>query len=163
LQLRDFNDRRPSQRPYYNPLAIPLPYPPLISITSVKYLDATGTDVPMTLGTDYRILGQADLMARPAIAPLYSKTWPVALRDDASVRIRYTCGYDATGIRTAPAQLSSAICLGVRALLPVLSRDGMIAEDRVEGIGWKKYQNNPQFADVIKSAVANLLVNLSVA
>lgn len=163
LQLRSFNDRRQTVRPHYNPLAIPLPYPPLISVASVKYFDASGNDTTMVEGTDYRVLGVGEVFARQAIAPLYGKTWPIARVDDASVRVRYSCGYDGQTGRITPPQLSTAICLSVRALIPVLSRDGMLAEDRVDGVGWKKYQNNPEFAQVTRAAAASLLANLSTA
>lgn len=159
LQLQSFDDRRLALRPYYNVLAIPLPYPPLISVVSVKYLDVNGVDTTMILGTDYRVLGSGERIQ--AIAPLYAKTWPVARRDVGSVRIRFSCGYDGQNNKT-PAQLSAAICLGVRALLPLLSRDPMLFEDRVEGLGYKRYQNNPAFAKVIEDAIAGLLANLRI-
>ena len=162
LQLHSFNDRRHALRPYYNTQAIPLPYPPLISVDSVRYLDANGNDTPMTLGTDYRILGQGVPLGIAAIAPLYSAAWPVARIDDASVRIQFTAGYD-DDVNATPPQLIQAICLGVRALLPLMQRDAMLLEDRVEGLGWKRYQNNPQFvAPVLENAIGGLLANLRV-
>ncbi|WP_018456809.1 phage head-tail connector protein [Bradyrhizobium sp. WSM4349] len=162
LQLQSFCDRRKTVRPHYNPLAIPLPYPPLIAITSVKYFNAAGSDTTMVAGTDYRVLGQGETYARQAIAPLYGQSWPVARPDDASVRIRYTCGYDGQAGRMTPPQLSSAICLSVRALMPLLQRDATLLEDRVEGVASKRYQNNPEFARITEAAVSSLLVNLSI-
>lgn len=161
LQLQSFDDRRATVQPHYNPLAIPLPYPPLISVDSVKYLTTSGVDTTMAVGTDYRILGVGELIRRQAIAPPYGKSWPDARQDDASVRIRFTCGYDGQANRMLPPQLSSAICLSVRALMPLLQRDAMVFEDRVEGVGSKRYQNNPEFARVTEAAVSSLLVNLS--
>lgn len=162
LQLQHFADRRSTVQPHYNPLAIPLPYPPLISVTSVKYFNAAGTDTTLVTGTDYRVLGVGAAYQRQAIAPLYAGAWPTASSDDASVRIRYSCGYDGQAGRVLPAQLSTAICLSVRALMPVL-RDAMVFEDSVEGVGSKRYQNNPEFARITQGAVASLLANLSIA
>jgi uncharacterized phiE125 gp8 family phage protein len=159
LQLQSFNDRRRRVRPYYDTLAIPLPYPPLINVVSVKYFDVNGNDVTMTAGTDYRVLGMGE--RSQAIAPLYGKAWPVARLDHGSVCIRYSAGYDGETNRTPP-QITSAICLGVRVLLPVLQRDQMLLEDRVEGVGSKRYQSNPQLAEITQNAIASLLANLKV-
>jgi hypothetical protein len=177
LQLRSFYDVRPPNRrrdrsmfplsqvnvpPGFNNQAIPLPYPPLISIGSVKYLDANGVDQTLALGTGYRILGVGQTFGRQAIAPPYNGTWPAARVDEASVRIQYTCGYDDV-TNMMPPQLTQAICLGVRALLPLLTRDNMVMEDRVEGIGLTRYQNNPAIAGIIEKAIGSLLANLAIA
>lgn len=162
LQLLSFNDRRTGSRPHHNLHAIPLPYPPLISIVSVKYLDMAGVDQPLALGAGYRILGMGQPFSRQAIAPLYGTAWPATRVDDAAVRIRYTCGYD-DDVNVMPKQLVQAICLSVRALLPLMTRDAMLFEDRVEGLGSKRYQNNPEFSAVVEKAIGSLLVNLQTA
>lgn len=161
LQLRSFDDRRAKVAPFNNPLAIPLPYPPLLSIVSVKYFDVSGVDQTLVLGTGYRVLGLGAPLERQAVAPVYNGAWPVARADDASVRIRFICGYDENQ-NVMPRQLKSAVCLAVRELLPLLQRDQMVMEDRVEGVGSKRYQNNPEFAAVTRKAIAGLLTNLSV-
>lgn len=162
LQLRSFNDRRPAVRPFNNPLAIPLPYPPLLNVTSVKYLDTSGTDQTLALGVGYRVLGLGAPLERQAIAPLYQGTWPIARIDDASVRIRFTCGYDEDQ-NVMPRQLKQAVCLAVRDLIPLMTRDQMVMEDRVEGVGVRRYQNNPEFAAVTQKAIASLLANLRIS
>jgi uncharacterized phiE125 gp8 family phage protein len=159
LQLQSFNDRRRKVRPNYDPLAILLQYPPLISVVSVKYLDVNGNDTPLALDTDYRIFGKGERIQ--AIAPLLGKAWPIARIDHGSVRIRFTAGYDGETNKT-PAHLTSAICLGVRVLLPVLQRDPMLLEDRVEGVGSKRYQINPQLAKITQDAMEGLLASLRV-
>lgn len=161
LQLRSFNDRRAAIRPFNNPLAIPLPYPPLLKVLSVSYLDATGANQTLALGTGYRILGLGAPLEKQAIAPPYQGAWPIARVDDASVRIRFTCGYDEDQ-NVMPRQLKQAVCLAVRDLIPLMTRDQMIFEDRVEGVGSKRYQSNPEFATVTKNAIASLLANLRV-
>lgn len=159
LRLRDFNDRRPALRG--NTDAIELPYPPLLSMVSVKYYDVNGVDTTLALNTDFRILGQGDPYGRQAIAPLYSKSWPTARSDDGSVRIRYTCGYD-DDVNVMPPNLVQAVCLGARALLTAGTRDLLVFEDRVEGVGSLRYQNNPQILDVVTMAIGGLLGNLKV-
>ncbi|QDP20674.1 hypothetical protein [Bradyrhizobium cosmicum] len=161
LQLRSFNDRRAAVAPFNNPMAIPLPYPPLLKVVSVKYLDQAGVDQPLALGSGYRILGLGAPLEKQAIAPPFQGAWPNARVDDASVRIRFTCGYDEDQ-NVMPRQLKMAVCLAVRDLMPLMSRDQMVFEDRVEGVGSKRYQSNPEFAAVTQKAIASLLANLRV-
>lgn len=162
LQLLSFNDRRCSPRAHYNPQSIPLPYPPLIAIVSVKYLDMAGADQTLALGTGYRVLGVGQPFARQAIAPPFGGSWPATRVDDAAVRIRFTCGYD-EDVNVMPKQLIQAICLSARALLPLMTRDVMLLEDKVEGLGSKRYQNNPEFSAIVEKAIGALLVNLATA
>jgi hypothetical protein len=72
--------------------AIELPYPPLISITSVKYDDVAGVEQTLTAVTDYRTLGSGS-KGRQAVAPAYGKIWPQARADAETVRIRFQSGY----------------------------------------------------------------------
>lgn len=68
-----------------------LPFPPLISIESVVYIDAiTGNDVTLAPGTGYR-LGDEDEVAY--IRPPYAARWPNSREENGSIRIAYTCGY----------------------------------------------------------------------
>jgi hypothetical protein len=159
LQLRSFSDRRPKPQAYANPLAIPLPYPPLISVDGVKYIDGDGNDVALLLGTDFRVLGMGAPLSKQSIAPLYAKAWPVARADDASVRIEFTCGYDGETNKMPP-NLLQAICLGVRALLSAGARDVLLTEDRVEGIGSQRYQATAEATEIVTRAVSSLLANL---
>jgi len=62
---------------------------PLISLTSVKYLDTSNTEQTLTLNTDFFLDDDSD---QPAVRP-YS-TWPVALGISNSVKVRYTAGYN---------------------------------------------------------------------
>ena len=68
-----------------------LPYPPLQSITSVKYLDADGVLTTIAVA-DY----QADTYRQPGrVKPAYLDSWPVVTRGDFNaVQIRYVAGYD---------------------------------------------------------------------
>jgi uncharacterized phiE125 gp8 family phage protein len=167
LQLRGFSRRhhsfcflnpRQAQEAHY----IVLPYPPLQSIESVKYLDVNGVSQTLVKDTDFRVIGQGQPYGKAAIAPLYAQTWPVPRFDDASVRIQFTCGYDENDF-IMPKALKAAIVLGARALMSVSARDMLLFEDRVEGLGSKRYQNNPAAADIVNKAVSSLLFNLAIS
>jgi len=69
--------------------AIELPLPPVISITSVIYLDVDGE--PITMDEDaYRL----DNYSEPAwLFPAYGTTWPAAYAVSNAVKIRALCGY----------------------------------------------------------------------
>lgn len=77
-----------------------LPYPPVISVTSVKYLDTNG--VEQTLTTDqYEVRGDRIVQA-------YDVTWPSVRSDSESVRVRYQAGY-----ATIPPAITAAVLLMV--------------------------------------------------
>jgi uncharacterized phiE125 gp8 family phage protein len=70
---------------------MPLPRPPLVSVTSVKYKDSAGTEVTLTANTDYlvdtdSVIGQ---IARP-----YSVNWPSFTPYPINpIKVRYQAGY----------------------------------------------------------------------
>lgn len=91
----------------YSP--IELPRPPLIDVTSLKYMDPadiTGaTLIQLTKGTDFII----DVDSEPArIQSIGNRAWPATLRQIGAVQIVYTAGYgpDAT---TVPEDIKMAI------------------------------------------------------
>ena len=68
---------------------IQLPWPPLISIDSVQYIDTTG--VQQTLASTVYTL---DSDSEPGWLLLaYDQDWPETLDTANAVRVRYTCGY----------------------------------------------------------------------
>ncbi|GLR99205.1 MULTISPECIES: head-tail connector protein [Bradyrhizobium] len=95
LQLRDF-----WQRDCGKPDLIVLPYPQLISIDSVTYVDGTGATQTLAAGTGYRVLGQG--ANQQAIAPPYGQSWPSVRCDAAAVKIRFTCGYPPADAQADP-------------------------------------------------------------
>lgn len=169
LQLDSFvceRCRRPDRR--YHCVArglsgceIDLPYPPLLTIVSVKYLDVAGIDQTLVVGAGFRVLRQGELHRKQAIGPVYGGAWPAARCDEASVRIRYTCGYDEDA-NVMPRNLKSAVCLIVRDIMSAGARDPMLLEDRVEGIGSKRYQTTPGLAEIVRNAASRLLSTLRV-
>lgn len=171
LQLRSFGQRAGlAGLPYVNPRTpaqahqIVLPYPPLVSVDSVKYLDAAGVDQTLVLGAGYRVIGMGQTFGKAAIAPPYGQSWPVPRVDEASIRIRFTCGYDDSAALTAmPRSLKQAIILGARALMSVAAHDMLLLVDRVEGVGEQRFQNTPAVADIVNKAVRSLLINLAIS
>jgi len=76
------------QFPYVGKKAILL-RPPLIAVTSFKYLDPNGDEVTMVEGTDFYLGTDSEpAELRPVCA------WPAALNQSDSIRIRFTAGYD---------------------------------------------------------------------
>jgi len=86
---------------------IEIPYPPLQSITSVKYKDSAGTETTMTVDTDYIV--DADSNVGRIVLP-YAKIWPTAtLYTVNPIKIRYVAGY--TDINKIPRLIKSAMYL----------------------------------------------------
>jgi uncharacterized phiE125 gp8 family phage protein len=97
-------------RPTRRRTAIVVPYPPLASVQSVKYLDGDG--VLQTVDpADYSVR----TMETPGeIVPAYGTTWPTARDVEDAVRVEFTCGYG--GAATVPEGVKRAILLLVGTL-----------------------------------------------
>lgn len=93
------------------PDAIPLRMPRVVSVSSVKYIDATG--VQQTLSPSSY---QVDDRSEPGwIVPAYGYTWPISRDQVNAVTVTYVAGYgpDAT---TVPAPIKAWILLMVGSL-----------------------------------------------
>jgi len=89
---------------------IRLPVPPLQSVTSIEYVDAT-TGVLASLAAD---LYQVDVASEPGrIAPAYATFWPTAQASIGSVKIQFVAGYDLAGGAKVPSRVLTAIKLAV--------------------------------------------------
>jgi uncharacterized phiE125 gp8 family phage protein len=77
-----------------------LPYPPILDVVSIKYLNAGGVEATI-LPSEYEMRGSL-------IGSAFGKRWPAVLAHPGSVRIRYWAGYD-----EVPAQVRAAILLMV--------------------------------------------------
>lgn len=70
---------------------IEIPLPPLVSITSVKYLDSTETEQTLA-SNQYTVI--AGGWGPSKVRPAYGVTWPaVACRRPDAVRVRFVAGY----------------------------------------------------------------------
>lgn len=71
---------------------IDLPYPPLVSVTSVTFRDTATTTDTLSSSTEYEVVTDAT----PGQVQLrYGQTWPQALDQPQSVTIVYVAGYGA--------------------------------------------------------------------
>jgi uncharacterized phiE125 gp8 family phage protein len=77
------------------PAEIIVPYPPLQSVTHVKYYDDAGDQQTLTANTDY----QTDLTSEPGrIKPAYNKSWPsIRVGNYESVEVKFVAGYGDAG------------------------------------------------------------------
>jgi uncharacterized phiE125 gp8 family phage protein len=79
-----------------------LPVAPVISVSSVKYLDSDGTE--QTLSTDVYDVVNVGLAAE--IRPKVNQSWPYARLASDAVRVTAVCGYS-----TLPTPIKSALLL----------------------------------------------------
>lgn len=68
---------------------IPLPFPPISEVVSIKYDDDGGAEQTVD-DTVYRLVGQP---SAPRIALAYNETWPTVRWQSEAVRIQYLAGY----------------------------------------------------------------------
>lgn len=86
-----------------------LPFGPIISVTSVKYLDGEGAEQTVA-GADYEKLSDG----RVVLAP--NASWPSTYSNDEAVRVRYVAGYPNVGdpaVSTVPEAIKTAVLLMV--------------------------------------------------
>jgi uncharacterized phiE125 gp8 family phage protein len=88
-----------------------LPYPPLISVESMKYGDGDGVERELVAGIGYRVFADA---WRARLEPVYGGSWPRVRRDHESVRVRYVVGHapaDGEAADALPPSVKAAILL----------------------------------------------------
>ncbi len=72
-------------------MAIPVPFPPLSSVTTVKYIDTDGTQQTWA-SSKYRV----DTSSEPGrITPAFDQVWPVTRAITDAVEVEFVCGYGA--------------------------------------------------------------------
>jgi len=87
---------------------IPLPLPPLQSVTSIKYLDVAGT-LQTIDPSGYAV----DISGEPGrVVPAHGTAWPTTQDMPAAVAIRFVCGYGDTA-DTVPPAIKAWIMLNV--------------------------------------------------
>jgi len=92
--------------------ALEVPRSPLVSVTHLKYNEASaGTLTTLTVTTDYTV----DAASNPGrIVPAFGASWPTARAIPNAVTARVVCGYGAAA--AVPSAIKSAILLIVGAL-----------------------------------------------
>lgn len=140
---------------------IELPYPPMISVDSVKYYDGDGTDTTMVADTDYRVLGGG--IAKSYVAPVYNGAWPSSVRCDAeSVRVRFTSGYARTSPDSMPAPIKQAVLLAIRDLWSLGERNLYLRSESAPGLASYEWTVSEMAGRVIRAAAENLLATYRV-
>lgn len=139
-----------------------LPYPPLISVDSVKYDDGDGVEQTLVDGVGYRVFGVGSF-CKASIAPIYNGSWPTSVRSDPeSVRVRFTCGYDPSfgnspPVDQLPAPIKQAVLLMVRYLFGLGERNLFVSSETVDGVGSQNFVVSDNAAAVMKRASESLL------
>lgn len=88
------------------PAEIRVPKPPLLSVTSITYIDAQGTPTVLD-AADY----QVDTGSTPGrIKPAFGLTWPQIRLDYGAVVVRFVAGYGA-GVGLVPMPVKQAMLL----------------------------------------------------
>lgn len=138
----------------YEPIT--LSFPPLISITSVKYDDIGGVERTLVLNTDFKVLGSGGT-GKQSIAPLYNQFWPVARCYPESVRVRYQCGYDGATTDLMPKPIKQAIHLAVRSLYTLGERSLYQSMKNIAGVSETRWIVSDVAAKIVKDATDALL------
>ena len=97
---------------------IELPFPPLLSVESVKYIDDAG--VEQTLVADQYVVDSPTYNGE--VRRAFDVVWPVARLEDYAVRIAFTAGFgDASAV---PQPIKAAMLMIIRQLYDKRGDDG---------------------------------------
>ena len=90
------------------PCRIELPYPPLVSVSSITYIDTNGTT--QTLSTDYYAV---DVAREPGRITLkYGMSWPSTQCIENAVTVRYVAGYGAASAVPSAIKAAAKLLIG---------------------------------------------------
>jgi uncharacterized phiE125 gp8 family phage protein len=96
--LREIRFDKFPQDFYYEGRNVYLPFPNLLSVESVKYIDSDGVEQTIS-AADYTVDTYSKQL--PYVRPNYGTAWPYARIESNAVRIRYYSGYDSRAIAAA--------------------------------------------------------------
>ena len=136
-----------------------LPYPPIIDVGSVKYLD--GDLVEQTVPAEsYERLTDGALRMKVG-------HWPAVGVHPEAVRIRYQAGYNGGpvadgGTGPVPERIRQAIIVMVQDLLATKAENLFLRSEEVEGIGTRQYTVSDQASTIIRRTADRLLNGLRV-
>ena len=87
---------------------IDLPYPPTLSLTSIKYIDINGTLQTLS-GASYKL----DVVSTPGwVVPAYGYTWPTAREEINAVTLEYITGYGSAASVPQPIKQAMHLLVG---------------------------------------------------
>ena len=76
---------------------ITLPFPNLLTVSSVKYIDLDGVEQTVT-ASDYVV---DTYQHEGFVRPVFGTAWPYPRLEPNAVRVQYTCGYDVKALEAA--------------------------------------------------------------
>lgn len=137
-----------------------LPCPPVVSLTSISYLDAAGAAQTMDLD-------DVELDHMSGVIRLLSGSWPSTLCSPASLKVRYVAGYNGTSIADGgtgdlPAQVRQAIAFMVQDMTGTASASQDLKAEEVEGIGRREYFTTRADSATLTRSAERLLAGLRV-
>jgi len=141
---------------------IRLPYPPLIKVESVKYLDAAG--IEQTLDTGVYRVNETSLMLLPG------ESWPSPGSFDDAVRVRFKAGYNGTAGATGgdmqtgpmPEKARQAIILSVLDLKRQAVSGQLLRSEATEDIRSVSYVDPDKARETIERSCNSLLKTLRI-
>lgn len=132
--------------------SVPLPFPPVTSVTSVSYRDADGETQILPEFAWRLVRGRS---ASPALWCALTTGWPATDGAPEAVTIRYAAGYAADDPEVLPAR--QAIVLAAVALRGFATQDLAISSESVDGVGETRWTVSDAAGRVIAGAVDALL------
>lgn len=141
---------------------IRMPCPPLISVVSVKYLDADGVEQALD-PAEYRV-NETSLMLRPGV------NWPATGAFVDAVRVRFKAGYNGTSgagddeMQTGaiPERARQAIILSVQHLKSLGVESLYLRADEVDDVGRQEFTLSETAGKVVAASCDRLLSTLRI-
>jgi uncharacterized phiE125 gp8 family phage protein len=135
---------------------LPLPFPPIGSVTSIKYDDTNNVEQTIGAGV-YRIVGGSN----STLILGANQVWPNTNGQAECVRIRYTAGYGAAP-KNVPAPIRQAILIMAQSIYGMSERNLFVSSETVDGVAATQYIVSDNAASVMKAAAQNLLATYRV-
>lgn len=131
---------------------LPLPFPPVRSLVSAKYDDATGAERDLPLD-GLRLLGAGTASA--FVAPRPGAAWPRVASSSESVRVQFRTGYESDDPEVQPVRY--AIALAAVQLRSLTTQDLALRSRTTEGVGARTWTVSETAEKLTRSAVEGLL------
>jgi hypothetical protein len=139
---------------------IELPCPPVVSLTSITYLDAANGE--RTVDVAGVVLDKLTGTLR-----LSSGYWPDTIGYPGNLRIRYVAGYNGTapvsgGTGVLPVAVKQAIRYMVQNMASIASEQRLLKVEEVEGVGRREFFTSRADAKALNASADSLLAGLRV-
>lgn len=139
---------------------IELPCPPVVSLTSITYLDAANGE--RTVDVSGVVLDKLTGTLR-----LSSGYWPDTIGYPGNLRIRYVAGYNGTapasgGTGALPAAVKQAVRYMVQNMASISTDQRLLKVEEVEGVGRREFFTSRADAKVLNASADSMLAGLRV-